>query len=449
MDCSILIGNLDKGFPRERVKFIEEFYGLEVCEVQHEDDFVQKLDRYQSIKIVVLSLTHLTRDDDLIGPVQAARMISPDSFVVVILNRKVSQKGIDLLIKNGASIVISSDEVQKTSILEFIITSYLKGQWFSFKTDDLRPGVIMPFSLYHLMSANQEFIPVIFQGDVLSDSKVERLKKIPELFYHRSKVESVNQYIKQLSLEGSEALNRRCRLYFQNAWIGYQDFILYAFDYGHHSNLEMGNQRWITLKRLSEDFVMSLASASSLDFVLDRSVLTMTHPIQVSLLANSLASYLSLMLLVGDPVVVFLTGLISDMGLVEVPYTGLKGLVNKEIHIVDPVAMDTYEKRNRLSLQRLGRLNVPLDPSIRELVTMQNTKFSDLNRLKISPNKLAVENQLLLFGDLVARSYLIQEGYARLTLKESIKNALTVAQKENLIRPDLSETIEKILNNVG
>lgn len=190
--------------------------------------------------------------------IQISRQQFPEAYLILIVEKELTKDRFNFLSKLGARTVMLKREIN-TGKVSFAISQILKASYVPLKAIDLVADIQIPFSIYHLIPYSKKFLQLTKEGDILSQSKIDKYLKGPELYIQRQEIKQLNDFIKNTTDKSARGLAKRCRANF----VALQDeFTNLVFDLSDESNrvsFGEGQELFNRCAKICEDLLMNLA----------------------------------------------------------------------------------------------------------------------------------------------------------------------------------------------
>ncbi|MBF0300995.1 MAG: hypothetical protein HQK51_19965, partial [Oligoflexia bacterium] len=152
-----------------------------------------------------------TTKESVAQKVQVASQVCPNTFICCVVGDKMPKEEASFVLKSGADVMMTIDEITSTSKLEYICNNIIRSEYVPIKTSDLEQDKELTFNVYYFVGQRNKFLQCGHNGLVLSPDKFEKMKKLGEFYIKRSEVDKFNSYVKTLSYNSDVSIERRCR----------------------------------------------------------------------------------------------------------------------------------------------------------------------------------------------------------------------------------------------
>lgn len=396
----------------QRFSLLAQNLDAEAICFNSEDDITEKSDLAQACPIFFLSGLSAKKDSELASLVQLVKFASPDCWLAVIVEKKIKPETMEFLKKSGANFILLEEDFVGSSKPEFAASLKLHGSWIPVKGSELKLGTSSPADLFYFMPLNRKFVPFMSKGQLIDESKHQKMLKAEELYIKRDQNDLFNEYIKINTDESAAGLASRCRRQYQSMTVAFKDLVLLLSDQSEGASFLKGKELYDRCHRLADDFMTSLGSVGEAWAVVNNAGFDDLTPVDRSPAIAATAGLISLMSGIGDSTEVFLAALFSDIGLLEVSPNIIMSWKNGNLDKLTGADRTQYESHPNLSVNRILSRKIPLPEKIKQIVLYTHERC-DQKGFPSRPaiiEKILPESQLIQLAEMMDSSLKVDFG---------------------------------------
>lgn len=324
------------------------------------------------------------------------------SRFVVVFNEDPSEE-IDFL-QDSAVTPLSSQEFYSTLKLEYIFLYRCRAQYFEIALKDLFSQTQIDFPVFMRLPLNQRYLPVVYTNTMLSDDRFSRLQRVSSLYVRNRDSHRYLKYINTYFDTSGTGYKKRIRALLVSICsltATLNEYLLF--------DLKKGTAQEVTalvddLKGSASEFFKILKNEEGLwEILFDFPSEEFWNYCRAPWVAMY-ASLLSVKSGLGDPWVTFMSALLSDVGVYDLPEeVSRRFFENKEKSFGDEDKRK-FETHPILSLNRCLVKGLQLDERVKSVLVCtheQNNERGFPNQ--VPRDKLPVEAQLIFFADSIDR----------------------------------------------
>lgn len=406
---------------------------------KNEESVIDAPQMLESAIIVFLPVTDLKSESAMSSRVQTIKFGAPDAWVVVIGDKKISAEGAEFLKKSGAQVVISEDRFLHSIEPEFIASLKIHGQWLPIKGSELAPGKRIPFSLYHFMPLNKKFVLFASGDSELDQAKIDRAKKVGEVYFHREDFELFQKYVTENEDKTASGLAARCRHQYMSATLLFKELGLLLVDMSEQASFQKGKDLLDRCYSIADDFVMTLGAVGDSWSIINNAGFDDLTPIDRAPAIGATASLMSLMLGVGNPTQIFLCAMLADLGLLDLPPLALREIQQGRVNDLKTEALEVYKQHPTMSVNRALSRKLPLDEKTKAIILATHEKVSGKGfPAGIEKDKIPLESQLIQLAEIMDAELKIQEGRERVDPTIARHSIVEAISQQGIISLDLA-----------
>lgn len=351
-----------------RLEWLAKNLTAECMLFQNVDEASEKEGELAKAAVVYLSGTDAKNDSDLAGRVQVVKYAAPDSWIIVVAEKRLKTESAEFLKKSGAQFVLLEDEFVESCKPEFVGSQKIHGEWIPMKGSELKAGSLVPMNLYHFMPLNLKFLPFLTANSVVDEAKAQKAVKAGEVYFKREDVLLFHEYTKAHEDKSAAGLVSRCRRQYLSMNLVYKDLVLLLTDQSEAASFQKGKDLLDRTQKLADDFITSLASVGDAWQVVNNAGFDDLTPVDRAPAIASAAGLMSLMSGIGNATEVFLAALLADVGLLDLPPRALMLWKQGKLNDLHPEDAAFYRNHPNSSLHRILKRKIPLADSIKEIV---------------------------------------------------------------------------------
>jgi response regulator RpfG family c-di-GMP phosphodiesterase len=137
-------------------------------------------------------------------------------------------------------------------------------------------------------------------------------------------------------------------------------------------------------------------------------------PIDRAPAIGATASLMSLMTSIGNPTQIFLCAMIADLGLLELPPSALKIVMEGLFDDLKGEALDLYQKHPLYSVNLVRSRKLPLDEKTKNIILSTHEKINGRGfPAGLEKEKIPLEAQIIHLAELMDKALKVQEGKQR------------------------------------
>ena len=348
---------------------------------------------------------------------QSVRFTTQDAFLICVISNSFGKMGKEEAVfakKSGADLIILEDEAFNTGKLEFITTQILRSKFIPIKTTDLVAGRPIPFDLYHLMPQRRKFLKIVFNGDILEDSKIKKAVDVGEFYFDRENGDEFNRYTLENTDRSAAGIRKRCRSQFLALFSGFSKLVFQLTDQSQHSSYTEGQTLLTQCTNLCSSLLGTLAESGKAWDVINNSAIGDMGSVERAPSIAAYAGVFGLQLGLKSTDQMMLAALLSDLGLLFLTPEILKKIRenrNSEFSADELTLYETYPHKT-LDVCLNRKLSIP--EKLRQLLLSTQQRADGKGFPKGSAaDRITVESQLISFSREFDRETLLQMGKAR------------------------------------
>jgi response regulator RpfG family c-di-GMP phosphodiesterase len=407
---------------RKRAELAAQLFSADFHFYNNVEEFSDQGDAVKDARFVILFATQNFDKNDIAGMVQVIKFAAQGAGAAVVVEKRVDSDTAEFIKKSGASVVMSDHEFYDTTLIEYVISRKLTGDWISIKTADLVKDRETSFSVYHMMPLNGKFLAVHPKGQILTADKLSKYNSVGEMYIKRDEYESFQNYMKTVSTSSADGLKRRCRGVYLGLVESYKDLVTLLTDQSEAASFDAGKNLYQKMHDMATELISSLGALGEPWEIINNSAVEDFTAIDRAPAIASYAGILSLELTIGEPVDVMVAALIADIGLLELTPKALLLMKSKQLDAMSEEDKNTYKFHPQTSLNKVLSRKVPIPDKIKNIVMAtheKNDKTGFPNRPE--SHRIPKEAFLIQLGEKLDHASVLDFGKARVSPKEARK----------------------------
>lgn len=401
-------------------------------------------------RMVMYSAVHISNHKDIAGEIQVIRQFFPEVFILVMVNKRIAPDEIDFVKKSGANLIVLESDMMQTIRLEYIMLQVVKAAYIPVKASDFKLGSTVKFSVYTIMPLNQKMLLAMLPGLSLSESKLQKLQEVGELYVRRKDIEAYSEYLKTYEDRSAKGIANRCRAEFYTIAYAHANLIFLILDQGVAGTFSQGKEYLEKCVKLSKNLLTTLMTIPDPWYVLDQASFGVGAADRSPMIA-AMASHASFVLNSGDPDSVMMAGLFCDIGMLDLSPKCIGMLDSLEDRQkMSPEDQMVYFKHPMLSLNRLLDKKIQIPEKVREIILCTHEQADEKGFPKQLPrHKIPVESAFIYFFELVDFEFRLKLGRKRETYPDVRKRVFDQEFKlSTRFNPLFLENLKKVLEIV-
>ena len=425
----------------KRAEITSKVFEVPFAHFDSVDDYAEKVEQHERPDFIILSATDMEKEADIVGRVQVAKYVAPRSSIVAIAQKKVTAEQAVFIKKSGAAAILIEDEFQTQSKIEFVFSQKANGALIPVKASEFLAGKSIDFTLLHLMPMNHKFVQLAAKGQVLQQTKIDKMNNVGEFYIDREDYNAYVKYISENQDKSAKGLKSRCRVKYQNLVITFKDLVNLITDRAEAASFQQGKKLLEQVQTISQDLVTSLADSGDVLDVVNASTVNDLSVLDRVPAISAYAGIFSLMCEIGTPDKVMACALLADIGLLELTPDGSRKLMTEGYLSLGGEDMDVYKRHHSKSLNACLARKLPIAEDWKNVILGTGIKFDKPGNL------VPMESQLILFCEVLDREAQVALGKPRLDFKQALKKLLDQenSAKVSEFSPELLHKAKELL----
>jgi hypothetical protein len=390
------------------------------------------------VVMVVFSAISIANHQEISGHVQVIKQISPEAFVLVLVDKKISPDAVDFIKKSGANLILLENNFTETSQLEYLCSQIIRGSLVPIKATELKQDTTIDFHVMVMMPLNKKILPAASRGSVLSDRKIAKLLETKELYIQRDDLQKFQLYTETHQDRSAKGLTARCRIQYLKLCRAHAHLLTLLIDQSESSSFAQGKQLLDDCSALASDLLTSLASVEDPWSVVNNSSLGESGSAERSTSVAAMAGLLGLQLDGVKEDEVVLAALLCDFGMLDLPPATLKKIRRLGKASLSGEDLQNYHQHPIKSVNRCLSRKLPLPEKVKNIMMATHEKANGRGFPKQLPkDKIPLESQVIQFSEIVDEASLVKMGEERHSVQE-IQKRIIQSELEQAQTFDLS-----------
>lgn len=427
----------------QRVKTVCDNFGYQFKIAPKPDDVAEKFENAK-IKFIVLDSSTAENQNDVVGQLQGIKYFFPELPILVIFPKRFDKNTLPWIRKSGANYVMSEGDFLELPRFDFFVNQLIGSEYLAVKHGDFEKGTSIEIPLYYFMPVNEKFLPIIPAGTILDESRLDKVRKIGEVYIRRADVDAYNQYMQANQSKSAEGLARRCRLQFNEFRSAYLNFINHITEEAENPSYEEGKKLLDLTLKMSRELITMMMSASSVFEIINQSVEGEYNSVDRAPERAAIVGFITVMASIGDTERAMLAALLADVGLLNLPVDHLNHFrVAGYTNLPEPIKK-LYEQHPQFSINVVAQKKINLEPPIRDAILYSHSKQDETGFPIVRPGRIGVEAQLIHFVQLLDDHCRVQWGTPRLNYKEEFKKMVYEPKIQAILSQDVLTALRGI-----
>lgn len=370
---------------------------------------------------------------------QIAQQISQEAYIMGIVPKLLSREQVEFLNKSGLNTIILASEVLESSKLGFIASQAIHAKYIPIKDTDLIANQKVTFDLYHLMPLRNKFIKIVRKGDVVSDSKITKLKSVGEFYIPRDQMKVFTTYTNDVDPSDPDYHFRRTRAYFLEFSVTFLDMVNILTDQSVTLSYEEGRELMDKCLLIAGELTqcLTMIEPNQIWNVVNNSVIGDFGSIERAPAIAAYVSYFGTMIGIENLDELIFAALVADIGLVHLPMNVTKKIRQGKMEQFNGEEKSQYQQYLKRSLESIASRRLPVEKNIRDVISNCREKADGLGFPSGKAGEfLSEESQLLHFGFVFDKVSMLKMGETRRDKFDLLKDLIQKeAQKTNYFTP--------------
>lgn len=412
----MLIMSVDQTFLTRATVYCEEMNFIN-RNIQKIDTLLDNETEFINTIFVVYDGTKLSQDM-IVGDVQVLKQICPSASIMAVANGKMNPSQISFLKKSGANLVVLENEFYNTSKFEYIASQNILSSYIPVKPTDIVKGKIAPCVIYHMLPLNKKYLPVLVEGQEISESKVNKIAEVGEVYIKKTDVDKFAAYAATIDDRSAAGLTRRCRMEYLKLSNSFNDLVFLLTDQAEYASFDTGKKIYEKCRELASNLLVGLSSIGDPWEVINNSSSGGFGSVDRAPAISAYAGLLSLQSGIGESVDVMICAMIADIGLLDMPPKASKKMRQDNFAALNAEEIADYEKHPIISLNQTLSRKLQISDLMKSIILATHERNDGKGfpaRLKTA--KIPLEAMLIQLSELVDRETIVKMGKERRSVK--------------------------------
>jgi len=430
----MLIMSADKDFIA-RASVVCEELAFVFRIVDKIDILLENESEFSQTTFVLYDGTKLSQDM-IVGDVQVLKQMCPAASIMAVANGKMNPSQISFLKKSGANLVVLENEYFHTSKFEYIATQTILTSYVPVKPTDIVKGKTAPCLIYHMLPLNRKYLPVLVEGQEISESKVSKIAEVGEVYIKKSDVDKFAAYAATIEDKSAAGLTRRCRMEYLKLVNSFNDLVFLLTDQAEYASFDTGKKIYERCRELASNLLVGLSSIGDPWDVINNASTGGFGSVDRAPAIAAYAGLLSLQSSIGESVDVMICAMIADIGLLDMNPKASKKMRQDNFAGLNAEEIADYEKHPIISLNQALSRKLQISDLMKSIILATHERNDGKgfpHKLKIQ--KIPEEAMLIQICELVDRDTIVKMGKERKNVKNVRNEVYKSQEKETTIFP--------------
>ena len=382
--------------------------------------------------------------NDVVGAIQVLRFLFPKTNILVVFPKKIDKSTLDWIRKSGANFLMSEGDFLTLAKFDFMANQMIGTDYLPVKHADFKVGSKIEIPLYYSMPANRKYVPIIKENTILDDSRIEKIRKIGEVYIRRIDVERYHQYLQANQDQSAKGLIRRCRVQFGEFRTAYLKLVNHLTEDSEAATYEEGKKILEECQKLSEALITSMMSAGSVFDIISQSVAGEFNSVERAPERAAIIGYFCVMGDIGNSQQAILATLLADVGMLNLPYETLNYFRLNGINSLDETKRLAYDGHPQGAINCAAQKKIQLDPLVRDTILYSHARLDQTGYPVVRREKIGIEAQLLQLVQILDDLCQIQWGKTRPIYSEVLKSLILDPATMGFLSPVIIKALRSI-----
>ncbi|MBL7542999.1 MAG: hypothetical protein JNL11_04240 [Bdellovibrionaceae bacterium] len=356
--------------------------------------------------LILLTTENYQTELNLLHDIRNLKTLAPESFLVISISPNLAYAQPQKLKESGADCILLDSDILSSCKLEFVAFQKVRSSHVAIKSTDLKVGTSINCFVYHLMPINQQFLPLVWPNETITEFKIERLKKIKDVYILRKDLDIFQNYSDRSNSSPMEI----CRSHYQSLITSYFDLMLYFADHGESMSFKKGDELLNNCIGGANNLVESLKRVNNVWPVFNYVPAGYYGSMEKSPMVASYAALLSIKSNIGNPTDTLLAALLADLGMLFLaPDLAKKIHYGIDSSYLSHFENDEYQKHPTMSLVAVLARKIEIPEMIIKIILGTHER-ADRKGFPYKPNPAMIpqESMLIQLSELAIRDYCVE-----------------------------------------
>lgn len=375
------------------------------------DLYMEATEHIRDANVTLLSFLEGQSAGDITGTVQVVKCTAANTFIIIIVNKKISPEDIDFIKKSGANLVLNESDFIETSFIEYALLQLIKGSLIPVKGCDFQLETSIDFKVMAILPLNKKVIPVIFPSEIIRQGKFDKIKGTKELYIYRDDLGKLQTYMSSNKDSTADGVASRCRVNYLYLCKTHADLVFSLFDRSSAVTFSLGKSLLDACVKIASEMLSSLGALEDPWRIINNNSFSETSSIERTPSIAAMAGLVSINLSSTNTENTIVSGLLSDIGLVTLSPSITKKIRQKKWLELTNEEMTYYYQHPNSSVNKCLEKRLPLSEDIKHIIMTTHERFDKQGfPNKISTDKIPKESQILQFCEFIDQKIQIKMG---------------------------------------
>ncbi|MFZ3230783.1 MAG: hypothetical protein WA160_11305 [Pseudobdellovibrio sp.] len=412
MSDLICIGFDDDG--QKRIRIATDFLDVKTTFFKNADDVFES-DAQVQPRCVIISTVNVERKEDISGEVQVLRQFYPETFIAVVVAKKIKLEDAKFVKKSGCNYLFLENDFISSTRFEYVLLQVVNAAYLPLKVADFKLNTTVDFHVYTIMPLNQKILAVIQPGTLLTEARMAKLATVEELYVKRSQIFQYSEYLIKYPDLSAKGLANRCRAQFQSVALAHSNLVFLLTDQAEAGSFDQGKILLKNCLDLCTNLLETLSMLPDPWSVISQSTFGMLGGTDRSMMIAAMAAVTSFATGLGLSEDVMLAGLFCDLALLELSPKSLGKLDSVEGRTqLTPEDIVIFTNHPTISLNRLLESKMQISETIKNIILCTHAQANKQGFPRhILPERIPYESALILFHEMVDLEFRMKLGKER------------------------------------
>jgi response regulator RpfG family c-di-GMP phosphodiesterase len=406
-----------KELVHTRLADIGQEFEFEFKQFQTVDD-LSEIPDYSSVMLSIFCASGIENAKDISGHVQGIRQLAFDTFIVVLVDKRISADNVSFIKKSGANLILTESSLFDSSKIEYICSQIIRGSLVPVKASDFIANTEIDFTIKVIMPLNEKILSAATKGSNLSANKLKKFEEAKELYIGRDDLPKFMEYTDRYMDKSNHGIQARCRIQYLNLCKAHADLVFLLIDQSQTTSFDQGRELLENAQKLGQELLVNLAMASEPSTIINNSTFGDSGSTERSTAITALAGLIAVQLGDIQESEVLQAGLLCDLGLVNTSPAVLKKVRAQGFSSLDEAEFSDYKTHPMKSIDLCLNHKLPLSEKTKKIISCTHEKTNGKGFPQgLLGDKIPKESQLIQFSQLVDERSMIKFGEERKTVK--------------------------------
>lgn len=375
------------------------------------DEFNENIDQTSQVAVTIFSVIEVENASEIAGHVQVLKYSAPDSYITLIVNKKISADNIAFIKKSGVDLILQESDFFETSFVEYALSQIIRGSIIPMKAHDLTANSVIDFKVLSMMPLNKKILPVLQPNSVVTEQKLQKIKGTKEVYVSRDDLQKVQNYCDKNKVLSAEGISSRCRLKYLDLCKAHSELIFSLFDRSDRVTFSNGKSLLEKCSQIASDMLMNLSTLADPWSIINNSTIGETGSVERLPAIASMAGLMTLNLKNIKTEDTIVAGLLCDLGMLMLHPQILLKIRQNRFNELTEAELKQYQSHPQLSIDKCLEKKLPLTDKIKSIIictheTQNGAGFPN----NPNPSQISKESQLLQYCEFIDQKLVIKMG---------------------------------------